>query len=216
MTDRNSRIHSDVATYYSRKLEEFGTTAKGVDWKDREGQFLRFAELSRLILDAPQTKNRFSITDYGCGYGAFLEFLQQRFPPETAFEFLGLDLSDAMVKAARARFADEPRARFIQGAEPDVATDFAVASGIFNVSLGTDPDEWLAYILRTLDIMAQHSTQGFAFNCLTSYSDEDRKADHLYYADPCFLFDHCKRTYSRNVALLHDYDLYEFTLLVRS
>ena len=37
----------------------------------------------------------------------------------------------------------------------------------------------------------------------------------LYYADPCELFDRCKRRYSRNVALLHDYDLYEFTILVR-
>jgi len=29
------------------------------------------------------------------------------------------------------------------------------------------------------------------------------------------LFDYCKRTYSRDVALLHDYGLYEFTILVR-
>jgi hypothetical protein len=56
---------------------------------------------------------------------------------------------------------------------------------------------------------------GFAFNCLTSYSDAERKRDYLYYADPCALFDLCKRRYSRNVALLHDYGLYEFTLLVR-
>jgi hypothetical protein len=39
--------------------------------------------------------------------------------------------------------------------------------------------------------------------------------DDLYYADPCELFDHCKRQHSRNVALLHDYTLYEFTILVR-
>jgi hypothetical protein len=29
------------------------------------------------------------------------------------------------------------------------------------------------------------------------------------------LFDLCKRRYSRNVALLHDYEIYEFTILVR-
>lgn len=214
MTDHNSRIHSDVATYYSRKLQEFGPTAKGVDWKDREGQFLRFAQLARIIPEQPAA--HFSLTDYGCGYGAFLEYLQERLPQGTDFEFLGLDLSEAMIDAARTRFAAEPRARFLVGAEPDVATDYAVASGIFNVSLGTDPDEWLAYILSTLDVMARNARRGFSFNCLTVYSDEDRKAKHLYYADPCFLFDHCKRTYSRNVALLHDYDLYEFTLLVRS
>ena len=37
----------------------------------------------------------------------------------------------------------------------------------------------------------------------------------LYYADPCALFDYCKRSFSRNVALLHDYEIYDFTLLVR-
>ena len=59
-------------------------------------------------------------------------------------------------------------------------------------------------------------TKGFAFNMLTSYSDADKMRDDLYYGDPCELFDHCKRSYSRNVALLHDYGLYEFTMLVRA
>jgi hypothetical protein len=50
---------------------------------------------------------------------------------------------------------------------------------------------------------------------LTSYSDPDKRRPDLYYADPLALFDHCKRTYSRFVSLIHDYPLYEFTLLVR-
>ncbi|MGR9969871.1 hypothetical protein ACUOIB_23760, partial [Escherichia coli] len=68
---------------------------------------------------------------------------------------------------------------------------------------------------ETLDSLDRFSRRGFSFNCLTSYSDEDRKRDYLYYADPCQLFDLCKRRYSRQVALLHDYGLYEFTILVR-
>jgi hypothetical protein len=50
---------------------------------------------------------------------------------------------------------------------------------------------------------------------LTKYSDADRMRGDLYYGDPAFFFDHCKRSFSRNVALLHDYGLYEFTILVR-
>ena len=30
-----------------------------------------------------------------------------------------------------------------------------------------------------------------------------------------FFFDFCKRNFSRNVALLHDYGLYDFTIIVR-
>ena len=37
----------------------------------------------------------------------------------------------------------------------------------------------------------------------------------LYYADPCFLFDYCKRNFAKDVAILHDYSLYDFTLIVR-
>ncbi len=66
-----------------------------------------------------------------------------------------------------------------------------------------------------LDVLDRTSRSGFAFNCLTSYSDADKMREYLYYADPCALFDLCKRRYSRNVALLHDYGLYEFTILVR-
>lgn len=64
-------------------------------------------------------------------------------------------------------------------------------------------------------MLDQTSRLGFAFNCLTSYFDEDKKRDYLYYADPGIVFDLCKRRYSRNVAVLHDYGLYEFTILVR-
>ena len=93
--------------------------------------------------------------------------------------------------------------------------DYGLASGIFNVRLGRSDAEWFDYLQATLDVLDRTSSLGFAFNCLTSYSDEDKKRDYLYYADPCQLFDLCKRRYSRQVALLHDYGLYEFTILVR-
>jgi len=70
-------------------------------------------------------------------------------------------------------------------------------------------------IEATLDVLDRTSRSGFAFNCLTSYSDADKMRDYFYYADPLELFDYCKRRYSRHVALLHDYGLYEFTILVR-
>ena len=63
--------------------------------------------------------------------------------------------------------------------------------------------------------MNQISTKGFSFNVLTSYSDKEFMRDYLYYANPLDLFDYCKKNFSKQVALLHDYNLYEFTLLIR-
>jgi hypothetical protein len=39
--------------------------------------------------------------------------------------------------------------------------------------------------------------------------------DYLHYADPAQVLDQCLRRYSRDVALRHDYELYEFTVVVR-
>lgn len=207
MPTGQNELLSDVAQYYSEKLAHHGETPKGVDWNGEESQFLRFEQLRRII----QEPADFSVNDLGCGYGAFLDYLGQG-----SFRYVGIDVSEQMVLAARARHANRTNARFLQAAEPDEIADYGVASGIFNVRLGRADEEWLDYLQSTLDVLHATSKSGFAFNCLTSYSDEHKKRDYLYYADPCRLFDLCKRRYSRNVALLHDYGLYEFTMLVRT
>jgi hypothetical protein len=61
--------------------------------------------------------------------------------------------------------------------------------------------------------VTERSRRGFAFNLFTTYVDW--KEDHLYYGDPGFFFDFCKRELSRSVALLHDYPLWEWTMVVR-
>lgn len=55
---------------------------------------------------------------------------------------------------------------------------------------------------------------GFALNCPTVCSDENKQRAYLHYASHGRLFGLCKREYSRNVALLRDYNLYVFMILV--
>ncbi|MCX4177452.1 MULTISPECIES: class I SAM-dependent methyltransferase [Paraburkholderia] len=199
---------SSVAHYYTDKIQRFGSEPRGVDWNGREGQVLRFAQLCK-VLD-PDTP--FSVTDVGCGYGSLLDFLETHFE---RCDYVGVDISDAMIGAATQLHAGKAHARFELGTRPSQPTDFAVASGIFNVKLNSSDSEWRSYIETTLENMHEFTSRGFAFNCLTAYSDQDKMRPDLHYADPCELFDICKRKYSRNVALLHDYGLYEFTILVR-
>jgi hypothetical protein len=93
--------------------------------------------------------------------------------------------------------------------------DYTLASGIFNVKLQNSIRKWEDYILNVLKRIDELSEKGFSFNLLTQYSDAERMRPELYYADPCYLFDYCKRHFSRNIAILHDYNLYEFTIIVR-
>ncbi len=73
---------------------------------------------------------------------------------------------------------------------------------------------WRQYVIRELHAMAGVARKGFAFNMLTIYADPERMRNDLFYADPAFFFDYCKRNIGPRVALLHDYPLYEFTLLI--
>ncbi|MFM9384324.1 class I SAM-dependent methyltransferase [Pseudomonas sp. UV AK001] len=198
----------EVATYYSEKLAEHGVTPRGVDWNGEESQFVRFEQLCKIVDPALLT---FSLTDLGCGYGALYDFLVAKHP---TFSYLGVDVSAEMAAAAGSRI-QSATARLLTASKPDVVNDYSVASGIFNVRLKRTDVEWYDYLQETLDVLDKSSRLGFSFNCLTSYSDEDKKRDYLYYADPCRIFDFCKRRYSSQVALLHDYGLYEFTILVR-
>jgi SAM-dependent methyltransferase len=199
----------DISNYYTTKLSHHGATPQGVDWNSEESQVVRFKQLCKIIED--HTLN-YSINDLGCGYGALLYYLQKNHP---GCSYLGIDISLEMIKIAEQLSKAAQQARFITSSEPDQIADYGIASGIFNVRLKSNDAVWLDYIKSTLDLLNSTSRYGFAFNCLTSYSDDDKRRDYLYYSNPCQLFDICKQHYSRHVALLHDYGLYEFTILVR-
>lgn len=201
-------ILSEVSNYYSDKITKHGTTPLGVDWNNSDGQEIRFKQLTKII----SSSDSFTINDLGCGYGALYHYLKEQY---NEFHYTGIDISKDMINAAVNCIKTTQRATYIVGSEPSEICDYGIASGIFNVRLERSDAEWLSYFETTLDILNQTSRCGFSFNCLTSYSDTDKMRDYLYYADPCKIFDLCKKKYSRDVSLLHDYGLYEFTILVR-
>lgn len=208
MTERKAAI-SAVGAYFGASFEDHGATPEGVDYGTSERQEICFAQLAKLL---PEGQEDFSLLDYGCGYGALYDWLTAR--RGAGFSYQGFDIVAPMVAAAAAAHP-APGARFTARAEALEPADYVIASGIFNVRVATGDAEWLDHIDATLDAMWALAGKGMAFNILTSYSDADKLRDHLYYADPCRFFDRCKRRYARNVALLHDYDVYEFTMLVR-
>jgi SAM-dependent methyltransferase len=205
----NERIISDVSAYYSGKVRAHGATARGVDWNSTESQELRFRELLRVCEGVAQP---LSLNDFGCGYGGLHDHLQRA---GIAADYRGFDISEAMLEEARRQHPALAPAAFVASADALPTADVTVASGIFNVKLETATADWERYVAATIAELARLSRRGFAFNMLTSYSDRDRMRDDLYYGDPRYYFDLCKREYSRWVALLHDYGLYEFTIIVR-
>lgn len=201
--------YNAAKNYFEERLTTHGATARGVDWNSETAQELRFSQLGKVINPA----RPFSLLDYGSGYGALAGYLlRMGYPME---RYIGYDVLDSMVVKAREVFASSPQCAFTSQFGDLIPVDYTIASGIFNLKLDTSFEQWTDYVVQELHKMNDLSQKGFSVNFLTKYSDKEYMRPHLYYADPCYLFDYCKTHFSRNVALLHDYEVYDFTLIVR-
>jgi len=190
------------------KLKKHGTNHKGVDWKSLESQELRFVKLFELI---DKREPAFDVLDYGCGYGALLDYLNIHYKN---FIYSGYDISEQMIFNAKLIFRSKAYTWYTN-LDNKKKFSYVVASGLFNVKLSYTEGEWKDYIIETLDKINFISNKGFSFNILSTFSDKEKMTDKLFYADPSFLFNHCKKKYSKHVSLLHDYPLYEFTIIVK-
>jgi SAM-dependent methyltransferase len=201
-------IRSSVATYYASKLAAHGPTPQGVDWNGVASHELRHRQFLRLLDGIPDA----SLLDLGCGFGDFFRFLRAE---GHRGRYIGYDIAPDMIAEALRLHGQGADRQWRVGAEPEEGADFAIASGILNV-IGDAPVEmWERYVLETIDILARVGRRGFAFNVLSLSSDPERRAANLYYADASKTLSYCLGRYGRSVALLQDYGLYEFTVIVR-
>ncbi len=203
-----AHARSAIEHHFSQGLEEFGVSPQAVGSRDRSAQTLRFEQLARL-LDPPPSRPA-TINDFGCGYGALFEFLD-RLPSIRLETYYGYDISAEMLAAARAH-TDE-RAHLIHAHEITEVADYSFVSGTFNDKPHAASSTWINYVEHMIEQLAAHSRLGFAFNLLSTYVDF--QAPNLFYADPGHFFAFCKTHFSRYVTLIHDYPLYEWTMLVR-
>lgn len=196
-----------VKSYFDKRIQEHGASPRGSDWNSETSQNIRFDQLLKVI-----EVQAFSLLDYGSGYGALADYLAAK-----GFEvdYYGYDILESAIATARQIHANKPRRTFFTDRSQLPICDYTVASGIFNFRGEQSFEDWTEYVLGVLREFDQLSRHGFSSNFLTKYSDADKMRPDLYYADPMFLFDYCKRNFSKNVALLHDYRLYDFTLIVR-
>jgi hypothetical protein len=194
-----------IANLMEGMLEREGATPAGVGFP-KEDQAVRFAPLLGVVEPGV---DRFTVNDLGCGFADLYRFIHEQGLPIGGYR--GYDLSEKMLEVARTRVGDD--AELVRGDKLDRAADYSFACGIFNSKLDADEAEWLRYMKSVVRDLAEFSTRGFAFNSLTTYVDF--REPHLFYADPLEMFDFCKREISPRVTLLHDYPLWEWTMIVR-
>ena len=200
-----------IKDYFEMRFEQHGEDATGVDWNSVYAQETRFEQLAKIIVSGKP----FSVLDFGCGYGAMAEWFRR-----VGLDFqhyYGYDIVEKSLLSARSKYAGDQAVTFHSSFDEIPVCDYLVASGVFNIKMDASREDWTEYVISHLEKFNAKTTRGFSVNFLTSYSDADRMAERpdLYFADPCEIFDYCRRHFSRNVALLHDYKIWDFTILVR-
>ncbi len=189
-------------THFSRLLSRHGQTHAALEWRSRESQERRFAVLIEAGIRDGQT-----VLDVGCGTGDLLEWMQRR--KITPGDYLGLDITPAMIDHARARFPDH---RFEQGcllsgpALPRETYDWVVASGIFAHRY----EQPVAYMRRMVAAMIGRAAVGVTLNSLSSKAPNAAQWT-MFHADPEETLAWAQ-TMAPVVVLREDYDPHDFTL----
>jgi SAM-dependent methyltransferase len=203
-------VFTTIERYYTRRVAKYGATPRGVDWTCRPTQELRFVQLLKLC---SFTRN-FSLNDVGCGYGALIAYLAARHPDATV-DYLGVDLSPAMIRAATRLWRGRAGAKFVVANAIPRTADYSVASGIFNVKLDQSLQRWETFIATTLADMRATARRGFAVNFMAPLPPNEPTQVELYRTAPEPWVRYCEHTLGSSVDLLAGYGLREFTLLVR-
>jgi len=204
-----SEIYAGIAAYYSAKIARFGTTPEGVDWTCQATQEMRFVQLLKLCDFA----SPFSLNDCGCGYGALIAYLDRRHG-DCAVDYLGIDVSGAMVRRARRLWRDRRNTAFTLGHASPRTADYAIASGIFNVAQDQPRHDWERFVAASLDELHRSTRRGFAVNFMKLPAGATGRHG-LYTTDTASWARYCASRFNAAAEVHDGYGLMEFTLIVR-
>ena len=163
----------EIGRHYEPRLRQLTESFEILDWASRSSQEARFAVLVDNV-DLPGK----SLLDVGCGLGDLWDYLRRR---RIACEYLGVDILETMVQAARVR---HPEARFEQADifshdlfEPG-SFDTVFCSGAFNLNLGNN----LEFLPQAIARMCRLARRHVVFNLL--HRRATAEADKYFYHDP--------------------------------
>ena len=180
--------------HFNKTFREHGPTVRALSWGSEVSQRKRFKAL-REIGDL----KGLSILDVGCGFGDFFGFLKQE--RAGIGSYLGLDISDNMLRVATARY---PEAHFqkkdILLEDPEKRFHYVFASGLFSL----DSNTWTEFMQRMLLKMFALALKGVAVNFLSGYTT-GKKSAVSEYPYPSEITDFVADHLTNRFVVRHDY-----------
>lgn len=191
-----------AAQLYNSRFEKHGRNIKTVGWGSESSQCLRFEALFKGI--DPKGK---TILDVGCGLGGLIPYLEKYTNGD--FNYIGIDIAEKLITDARTIYGNESR-DFISG---DIFSlkipkvDIAVLSGALSFkTIGIEE-----YAHETMKKMFELSREATCLNFLTTYVDFELDKNQHYKPETVYTW---AKHLSKNVNLIDDYPLYEFTIQI--
>lgn len=190
-----------ISRFYDSRYKELGRSVKTVGWGNVADQRLRFEVLFRNL--NPKGKR---ILDVGCGLGDLVDFLDGITRGD--YEYLGIDLSDALIQDACERWKS-PKRRFVTGdllsLPQPLACDIAVQSGALSLKIRDNDAHARALLTRMFELAEETVSANF----LSTYVDFIAEKNYHFSPETMFQFG---KSLTPWVAMFHDYPLWEFTL----
>jgi SAM-dependent methyltransferase len=199
-----------IIRHYEGCLATHGATPAGVDWPNGADLAARFGVMLTLLADCGE---RPQLLDVGCGPGLILDYLAATDGVDRV-NYHGIDLSNAMIEAARTRWpTHEFSCRDIVAVPlPEQSVDIVIMNGVLTerVSLSVESMTTLAEALVATAFRTARI--GIAFNVMNAHVDWQR--DDLFHWPFDALATFLKREIGPNYAFRADYGLYEYTCFV--
>jgi len=187
---------SEIAEIYNERFLKFGPLPEASMWYSKKRQFTRFDIILNQIKSLSQ-KNKISVSDIGCGYGAFLEFLSER-KYSRELHYYGYDVSDEVVKFCQKKYSN--RASFHTGSIPVMVSDFIIMSGTFNYFPSGDYNAWRQYFYKFLNLLWSNLKCAMIFNL--QISDQGKITDGgIVYSSQNEIKSFCKSNFG-NVSVI--------------
>ena len=154
------RINSEIAEIYNERFLKLGPTPEASMWFSKTRQIARFDVIFNQLKLFHQ-RNSISISDVGCGYGAFLQYLSEKKIDEE-LSYYGYDVSPEVIKFCKNKYFE--RASFYTKSVPIHKTDFVIMSGTFNFFPIQDYNAWKVYLFNSLKLLWSKAKCAMIFN----------------------------------------------------
>ena len=154
------RINSEIAEIYNERFRKLGPTPEASMWFSKTRQIARFDVIFNQ-LKLLQQRNSISISDIGCGYGAFLEYLSKK-KIDKELSYYGYDVCPEVIRFCKKKYFE--KASFYTKSVPIHKTDFVIMSGTFNFFPTQNYNAWKVYFFNSLKLLWSEAKCAMIFN----------------------------------------------------